>query len=167
MKVLIGYDGSVESRTAIREAARLFSADTATVVTVWDDFPVVTARASAELPSSLDFEGIDRECRERAWRSAEEGTSHARAAGLAASALAVPRRTSIADALLAQADALGADVIVLGSRGVASVRSIVMGSTARAVLRRSGRPVLIVPAPRSPDADRSRTTPTAQRSGIR
>jgi nucleotide-binding universal stress UspA family protein len=147
MRILIGYDGSPGARAAVREAARLFGSDTATIVTVWDDFPAISRRARAGLPSSVDFEGIDAASRQLAWEYAEEGTSHARAGGLAASALAVPRTTSIADTILQQADALDVDMIVLGSRGLAGLRSMLLGSTARAALGGSSRPVLVVPAP--------------------
>lgn len=44
------------------------------------------------------------------------------------------------------ADDIGADLIVVGSRGPGSVKSVVVGSTSREVLAHAGRPVLVVNA---------------------
>jgi nucleotide-binding universal stress UspA family protein len=45
---------------------------------------------------------------------------------------------------------LGADLIVVGSRGLSRLKGVVMGSTSREVLRQAGRPVLVVQPVRAP-----------------
>jgi nucleotide-binding universal stress UspA family protein len=48
------------------------------------------------------------------------------------------------------ASELGADLIVVGSRGLSRLKGVVMGSTSREVLRHAGRPVLVVQPVRAP-----------------
>lgn len=54
-----------------------------------------------------------------------------------------------ADAVLREADALGATHIVLGSHGHAMVFELLVGSFTQSVLRRSRLPVLVVPVTRA------------------
>jgi nucleotide-binding universal stress UspA family protein len=49
--------------------------------------------------------------------------------------------------ILAVAGDVDADVIVLGTRGLGSVKSLMLGSVSHAVLHHAGRPVLILPSP--------------------
>jgi nucleotide-binding universal stress UspA family protein len=53
---------------------------------------------------------------------------------------------AVADALVRHAQAEGAAVIVVGSRGRSAVQEILLGSVAMAVLHHTDRPVLVVPA---------------------
>jgi nucleotide-binding universal stress UspA family protein len=52
---------------------------------------------------------------------------------------------SIPEQILAAADRLEADLIVMGTHGRTGLRRALMGSVAEEVLRRSHRPVLVVP----------------------
>jgi nucleotide-binding universal stress UspA family protein len=52
---------------------------------------------------------------------------------------------SIPEQILASADRLGADLIIMGTHGRSGLRRALMGSVAEEVLRRSHRPVLVVP----------------------
>jgi nucleotide-binding universal stress UspA family protein len=54
-----------------------------------------------------------------------------------------------ADEIVAFADSIGADLIVVGSRGHGAIASAVIGSVSRDVLHESRRPVLIVRGPRT------------------
>ncbi|HEX6679341.1 MAG TPA: universal stress protein [Gaiellaceae bacterium] len=49
-----------------------------------------------------------------------------------------------ADEIVAYADSIGADLIVVGSRGHGALTNALIGSVSRGVLRESRRPVLIV-----------------------
>jgi nucleotide-binding universal stress UspA family protein len=53
-------------------------------------------------------------------------------------------RGNAADEIVACADSLDADLIVVGSRGHGALASAVLGSVSRGVLRESRRPVLVV-----------------------
>jgi len=56
-----------------------------------------------------------------------------------------------AEAVLREADAVGATHIVLGSHGHAMVFELLVGSFTQAVLRRSRRPVVVVPIAHTED----------------
>lgn len=57
---------------------------------------------------------------------------------------------NVVNEITLQADALDADLLVLGAHGSSLVRDLIVGSTTERVLRRTGRPLLVVrrPAPR-------------------
>jgi nucleotide-binding universal stress UspA family protein len=146
MKMLIAYDGSPDAKAAVALAGHLFDGSTAVVLTVWEGFSTVVARADAGMPSSLDFERIDSECEQRANEMAIDGAGHARAAGLQAEARATKRRGSMAETILEEAEASGAELIVVGTRGLSGVKSFLLGSVSRAVLQRARLPVLVAPS---------------------
>lgn len=153
MKMLIAYDGSADAKAAVTMAGHLFDGSTAVVLTVWEGFSTVVARAESGLSSSLDFARIDTECEQRATDQAIDGAGHARAAGLQAEARATERRGSIADTILEEAESAGVELIVVGTRGLSGVKSFLLGSVSRAVLQRARLPVLVAPTP-TPGASR-------------
>ena len=53
------------------------------------------------------------------------------------------------DVILEQAEERNSDIIVMGSHGQGALADAVMGSTARRVLRRSKKPVFVVPLPQN------------------
>src|SRR5437016_4276890 len=56
---------------------------------------------------------------------------------------------TVAEEILNQADVLQADLIVMGTHGHGAMYKLLVGSAAKAVLKHSSRPVLLVPAPKS------------------
>jgi nucleotide-binding universal stress UspA family protein len=148
MKILLAYDGSPDAKAAVARCGALFDGQTAIVLSVWEGFSEVLVRAgSGFAAAALDFDEIDRSSEAEARRRAEEGAGHARAAGLAASSRVARRGVTIWETILEEAAEVGADLIVLGTRGLTGVKSMLLGSTSRAVLQHADRPVLIVPAP--------------------
>lgn len=57
-----------------------------------------------------------------------------------------------AERILARAEEYGADLIVMGTRGRSGLAHVLIGSVAEGVLRRSRRPVLVVPGRAHPPA---------------
>jgi len=73
--------------------------------------------------------------------------ARAAAAGLVAQPRVVNRDDDIAAMILAEAANLNADVIVLGTRGLGSVKSLMLGSVSHTVLHHADRAVLVIPSP--------------------
>jgi len=146
--ILLCYDGSADARAAIERAAVLFGGSPATVVTVWQPIAYVLARSSAGMVpiAGVDMEQVDTACREDAARLAEEGARLAGEAGLDATAQAVSQGESTAAAILDAADAVQAEAIVLGSRGLTGLRSLLLGSVSHAVIQHADRAVVVVPS---------------------
>jgi nucleotide-binding universal stress UspA family protein len=55
---------------------------------------------------------------------------------------------AVADTLLAEADRVTAGAIVVGSRGLGGLGSLLLGSVSHALLQRADRAVVIVPSPK-------------------
>jgi nucleotide-binding universal stress UspA family protein len=147
--ILICYDGSPDSQAAIDRAGELMPGQPATVLTVWEPFVDVITRTGAGMefwPVGIDIERMD-ELAERAARDrAEQGVQRAREAGLNPQPRTRARGATIAETILSEADDVGAEVIVLGSRGLTGLKSLLLGSVSHAVLQNADRPVMVVPS---------------------
>lgn len=86
-------------------------------------------------------------CRSAAAEKLAEALERVRAAGLEADSclLEVPA----AEAIVAEAEASGCDLIVMGTRGHGGIKHALLGSVAERTLRVAPCPVLTVPAERS------------------
>ncbi len=77
-------------------------------------------------------------------RKLDDLAEQLRAQGVDAEALHIQGPT--VDVILAQADKLSADVIVMGSHGYGPVQRLLVGSSSEGVLRGSKIPVMVVPS---------------------
>ncbi|MEO6859022.1 MAG: universal stress protein [Solirubrobacteraceae bacterium] len=148
--ILICYDGSLDSRSAIEHAGELLSGQPATVVTVWEPFIEVLTRTSygfGMLPGIVDVEEIDAANRRGAEARAQEGAELATNAGLIAQPRTCSQITTVATAILSEAAAVDASAIVMGSRGLTGVKSVLLGSVSHGVIQGADRPVVVVPSP--------------------
>lgn len=147
--IMLCYDGSDDARTAIEHAGELFREQPVTVLTVWEPFVQVMSRTSSGFgmaPGLPDPEGIDRATRQRAEELAAEGVALAKKAGMKAQAMTYARQTTTARAILARAEEIGASAVVMGSRGLTGVKSLLLGSVSHEVIQRADRTVVIVPS---------------------
>jgi nucleotide-binding universal stress UspA family protein len=145
--VLIAFDGSVDAEAAIDHAAKLLRDEEATVLTVWERLiDVMTRTGSAFALGDVDYNSVDRESEAQALKRAEEGARRAEQTGLKARARTRARDTSIAAAILDEATELDADVILLGTRGLTGLKSVLLGSVSHGVLQHSDRPVIVIPS---------------------
>jgi nucleotide-binding universal stress UspA family protein len=148
--ILIAYDGSDDARAAVESAAKLFPGASVTVLTVWEPFVEVVARSSVGygmVPSIPDSDEVDQASTKAADRTAAEGVELAAKLGLQAEPLTFAQTSTTARAILAEADKLGASAIVMGSRGLTGVKSMLLGSVSHEVIQHADRTVVVVPSP--------------------
>lgn len=150
---LVAFDGSPEGRAAVKQAAVLFGGRPLLVVTVWDaglaamSLPITQGEVSATYmpPDPAAVVAVDRAVASHATTTAEDGARLAREAGAPdVEPIAVADELDAAEALLTIAEARGAAVIVVGSRGYSGLKARLHGSTTQKLLHRTLRPVLIV-----------------------
>ena len=147
--ILICYDGSADAKTAIEHGADLLKGQPATVLTVWETFIDLLAHMPTRYGLIADIpnmDEIDAETRKNAEACASEGADLARKAGLDAQPLPRAKETTTAEAILAEADAVGASAILMGSRGLTALKSILLGSVSHAVIQNADRTVIVVPS---------------------
>jgi nucleotide-binding universal stress UspA family protein len=143
---LLCYDGSDPSKHAIAAAPSLLAARDAIVVAVWQPITALPSFAwGAPAMSPADFANVDEQLRARTQELAEEGAGIAREAGLTVEALAIQANGPIWEAIIEVAGERDVAAIVLGSRGLTGLKSVLLGSVSEGVVRRSGRPTLVVP----------------------
>ena len=132
IRLVIGYDGSLAAREAIRAAGTLFPAAQAHVVHVW-----LRAAFETEPPPFGDVRGLGTDAVDA---MAAQGEALARAAGLAAMGRTVRATGPVSRALLAEIEELQPHVVVLGTRGGrGSGASVSLG-----LLAHSPAPLLVV-----------------------
>jgi len=150
--VLICYDGSSDAQAAIDRAGQLMPGSDATVLVIWETI-VETMTRNGSLGVGFGMvgpygdDGTDSALEKAARDTAADGAQRAAAAGFVAEPRIVNRHDDIAADILAVAGDLDADVIVLGTRGLGSVKSVLLGSVSHAVLHHGDRPVLVIPSP--------------------
>lgn len=137
-QILVPTDGSEGALHAARFAAQLAGAQGAELTLLYvvqattAETIGLAARPAAEVQASLQA-------------MAEGAFEGAKAA--AGGAVAIRELTDIgdpADVIIAQAAALGADLIVMGSRGMGPIQGLLLGSVSEEVVRRAPCPVTVV-----------------------
>lgn len=159
--LLICFDGSDEAAGAIETAARLVPGAKATILYAWSSAAETAARFGA--PGATWVAAEDGEAdRAYANKIATKGTEIARTAGLDATPLTAHAILPAWAVILETARRLEPDTIVLGSRGLTGVRSLILGSTSHHVVNLARQPTLVIPGGHEgdPDHEREGTTVT-------
>lgn len=140
LKLLIAVDGSTHALHAIEAAAAMAKGGLALQVTLLSvrEEPVYYG----ELPPQ-SIEAIIEGQKARQEAVLQAAAKHARELGIEPVVL---RRAAgwISDEILREANELGADQIVMGTRGMGAMRSLIMGSVAQRVVHEAKVPVLLV-----------------------
>ncbi len=148
--ILICYDGSPDARTAIEQGGQLLTGQRAMVLTVWQTFVEVLAHTPSGFGLAAgvadNTEEIDTATRKNAEDHAREGVELAKKAGFDAEGQTVSQETSTAEAILSAAKELDAAAILMGSRGLTGLKSLLVGSVSHGVLQHADRAVIIVPS---------------------
>lgn len=157
--ILIGYDGSENARHAIRRAGELFPGRLTLILCAWEPAESAVALhggigSTVGLSANESLRDIDATARGIAERASNEGAEVARQAGLAAQPMVVQNNAPIWETIVQVADEVDAVLIVLGSRGLRGVRSLVLGSVSHQVTHHAHQPVLVIPSPELTEARR-------------
>jgi nucleotide-binding universal stress UspA family protein len=148
--ILIAYDGSPDARAAVEHAGKLVPNEHAIVLVVWEPFAEVMAHTGVGIglaPGIADFDEIDAASEAAANQRAAEGVELAVSVGLDAEPRVCAQGPTVWHAIVSQARDADARAIVIGTRGLTGVKSILLGSVSHAVLQHSDRPVVVVPSP--------------------
>lgn len=142
--LLLCYDGSEDAMHAIQRAGVLFAGRRALVVTVWQPTAGPGSVAwSGATASTVNFFELDRAAAEDGGRIASDGVRVAREAGLEAEPVAVEAVGPVWKTIVEFADRHDAATIVMGSRGLTGIRSMLLGSVSSAVVDHADRPTLV------------------------
>jgi nucleotide-binding universal stress UspA family protein len=133
--IIIGYDGSPDARAAIKQAGMLMPGYPALVLTVW----------GPPGPDDLPESGIVRSpAQARAEELAADGAWLGHQLGIDCRPGTRRHRTTVADAIVAEALSADAHAIIVGRGG--RTTSGPLGSVSRAVVREAGCAVLVAAA---------------------
>jgi nucleotide-binding universal stress UspA family protein len=143
-RILIATDGSDAAEEALETGLELANEHVAevTIVHVEPRYDLVVGSYLTG-PAPVPRDEIPPEDDEVLEKAAELAAEHGVEPRL------VERSGYPPDEIARLANEIDADVIVVGSRGLGAVSEFVLGSTSRALLRRTTRPVLVVRATRA------------------
>ena len=133
-RVLVGVDGSEESREAARQAATLAEGQL-TLLAVYDIASALAGGTGFGVPVYYD-EDIQRDAARAALRQAQQDVEAANATGKIV-------RGFVWDALIHEAERAEDTLIAVGSRGVGRMAGIVMGSVATELIHKAPCSVLV------------------------
>jgi nucleotide-binding universal stress UspA family protein len=149
--LILCYDGSDDAKHAIAQAGRLFPGGHALVLTVWQPISNLASVTWSGATVMANFTEIDHAASEDGALKAEEGVGLAHEAGLDAEPLAVEADGPIWEMIVKLAERRQGAVIVMGSRGLTGLRSILLGSVSGTVVHHAHRPTLVIHRPRETD----------------
>ncbi|CAB4922086.1 unannotated protein [freshwater metagenome] len=140
--IVVGTDGSAMAAQAVRHAAGLAAQAGARleIVTAYEPVPAAQLRAQAQVaPADVQWAINPREDVDA---TLEEAAAQARTLGVAVSLHA--RQGDPADAILDVAEETGADLIVIGNKGMTGAKRFLLGSVPNKVSHHAPCSVLIV-----------------------
>src|SRR4051812_38249193 len=136
--LLLCYDGSEDAKHAIEHAGVVLGARDALVVTVWQPTPALRGSASGGATE------VDRAAADLGERVAHDGVRIAQQAGLGAKPVAVEARGPVWKTIVEIANRHDAAIIAMGSRGLAGLRPLLLGSVSGAIVHYADRPTLVI-----------------------
>jgi nucleotide-binding universal stress UspA family protein len=146
--LLLCFDGSDDARRALERAGALFDGRHALAVTVCQPISDLDGFAwTGATAGRVDVVELNRTAAENAARIADEGARVALASGLKPEPWPVEASESVWSTIVELADRHDASAIVMGSRGLTGLRSMLLGSVSSAVVHHAERPTLVIRQP--------------------
>ncbi|AGP29903.1 universal stress protein [Corynebacterium terpenotabidum] len=151
--VLIAYDGSDQSKDAIRYAAKLLSTHRAYIVTAWEPIHRQAARAAGVGGLATGIQGINDDPDDYrsdaayidATELSHEGVALAAELGFETEPYLVESSTAVWSAIVEASHELKVDLIVAGTRALSGWQSLLHSSVADNLVKHADVPVLVVP----------------------
>jgi nucleotide-binding universal stress UspA family protein len=144
-RLILCYDGSENAKHAIQRVAALCGGARALVLTVWQPTSGLASLAwSDPTAAMIDFAELDRAAAEDGGTIAAEGVGIAREAGMEAEPVAIAATGPVWETIIEIADRYQAAMIVMGSRGLTGLRSMLLGSVSNAVVHHAHQPILVI-----------------------
>ena len=148
MRILLGTDGS-EAAAAARELLKALPLPSGSrihvVCAVSEPIPLIGPYADGFWVGQETYDRLSRTERDLALEAVDSAAADLSGTGLEVTTAVV--EGSAAAQIVALADEIEADLIVLGSRGLSGLDRLILGSVARNVAKHSRRPVLVARAP--------------------
>ncbi|MCZ7662603.1 MAG: universal stress protein [Thermoleophilia bacterium] len=142
-RILLATDGSDHARRAAQEAVQLAQSLGAEVTVL--SVAIVHPMYGGIHLGPAGAKALEEHAEHSAELAAEDTSSVLAQKGVPAKAIAtVTHHGKPAEAILKTAEEIGADLIVMGSRGLGRASSVVMGSTSQGVIHEASIPVLVV-----------------------
>jgi universal stress protein A len=141
--ILVPTDFSADADQALATAtefAKVFSAKIVVLHAYHVDVPVVSPMAGGYALPQAFYDGI----RDQATAQVEKAAEALKSQGIEATGIARSEPASVA--VVALAESLPADLIVIGTRGLTGLKHVVLGSVAERVVRTAPCPVMTVKA---------------------
>ena len=150
LRILVGIDGSPAADVAVElVATRTWPEGSHVVIAEAIEIPEVISAVPGTPLAFVDVADIESEIRAQAGRTVETARERIAASGLTAEGRVLAGRT--ATRLADEAAAIGADLIVVGSRGHGTIETMVLGSVSAELVEHAPTPVLVA---RRPSAER-------------
>ena len=148
--IVVGTDGSDTAGVAVRHAAMLAKASDATLHVVYAYRPLLASEAALSATAggpTVDVEGVNAGIAEHAADVCKRAAGSPELSGVKVESHSMQGDPS--DALIAVAQDVGADLLVVGNRGMTSVKRFVLGSVPNKISHHAPCSVLIVDTSRS------------------
>ena len=148
--IVVGTDGSATAGIAVDHATSLAKSSGATLHIVHAYRAVLVGEAALSATSggpTIDVEGVNRGIAEHAAGVCEHAVSNAERSGVKVESHSMSGDPC--DSLIAVAQEVGADLIVVGNRGMTSKKRFVLGSVPNKISHHAPCSVLIVDTSRS------------------
>jgi nucleotide-binding universal stress UspA family protein len=133
-RIVVGFDGSEHGRKALARAADIANGATIAVVSAAD-----VSRLRVRDPGMSPEDPADKEARAEALAQAREYLE-----GRGINAVYVEGHGNPADVLVQEAEESGADMIVVGTRGLNAAQRVLLGSVSTNVVHHATCDVLVV-----------------------
>jgi len=143
--ILVATDFSESSERALMVAHR-FAQGLGAAIELVHIYPITAPTAVSSIPGFVPLPPPEHEVLAGIGRRLDEIAAPIRASGV--ECLTFSSVGNAADEIVAHADRIVADFIVVGTHGRTGIRRVLLGSVAEQVLRKAHRPVLAVPPPR-------------------